>query len=652
MKRCFSCFKVYDDYINVCPFCGKKEIKEAAEPIYISPGKILGNRYIIGETIGAGGFGIIYKAWDSKLECVVAIKEFFANRLVTRAPGSFEVICNTKSKEEFLYRKERFLAEARTMSRFVNHKNIVNVFEFFEQNNTAYIVMELLNGMALNEYLRMHRKIGIDLAIFIVNEVGNALKAMHEKGIIHRDVAPDNIFICQGKELKVKLLDLGAAKLKDSTDDVIDIILKPGYSPYEQYNNSRNIGPWTDVYALAASMYVMLTGIKPDESTNRKMEDIVIAPNGLDKSIPINLSNAIMKAMAVDRHMRFKDVGDFLSAINGNKKVITLAKERRLRKIKRFAGMCVAIVVVAIMTLFINSKYEKKKEVKELKKAEIDVWFSVEEGSNEEMAMKAVFEDFHSKYPKVTIKYEAIPEKEYCEKIEEAAEKHKLPDIFESTGLSDDVLQYARNVKNVINSPQAKESTFLKNYNNLKKVPLGINVPLAYVITNGAEFIEYDELYFSNLDDFGKNIDIAIDNNYKAMIEKNVGKYDWSDKEDFLNDDENKVAVLLSSTIEMDDIKKTIPNYEKAYVCYKSDHIFCDFTYEWSLGIGNKNEIMAADRLLSWMLGNVYQNTLMISRCNDGQLPVNDVTFKEKIKDSNLSALLSVYKKFEFETEE
>ncbi|MBQ5474525.1 MAG: serine/threonine protein kinase, partial [Lachnospiraceae bacterium] len=164
---------------------------------------------------------------------------------------------------EFSYRKERFLAEARPMAKFGDHRSIPNVFEFFEENNTAYIVMECLTGVPLNEYAKQNNNnIDPDFAIMIANEVGNALKSLHAEKIIHRDVAPDNIFICSGKELKIKLMDLGAAKLTDATDDVIDIILKPGYSPPEQYNNEKNIGPWTDIYALGATLYAMITGIK------------------------------------------------------------------------------------------------------------------------------------------------------------------------------------------------------------------------------------------------------------------------------------------------------------------------------------------------------------------------------------------------------
>ena len=225
--------------------------------------------------------------------------------------------------------RERFLAEARNMAKFGAHRSIPNVFEFFEENGTAYIVMEFLSGMALNNYMtQAGGRIDIDFAVMIAGEVANALKSLHEQHIIHRDVAPDNIFICEGKDLKIKLMDLGAAKLADTSDDVIDIILKPGYSPAEQYDNTNNIGPWTDIYALGATLYMMVTGIKPDEATNRKINDQVVPPIAVNPLVSENLNNTIMRAMAVEPHLRFQTVDDFLAALNGEKKVISLEEER------------------------------------------------------------------------------------------------------------------------------------------------------------------------------------------------------------------------------------------------------------------------------------------------------------------------------------
>ena len=653
MKRCFACFKEYEEAFQVCPHCGGVEITKPKEPIHLAPGTILANRYILGQAVGSGGFGIVYSAWDLKLETIVAVKEFFVSRLVTRAEGLKNLIITKKSMEEFEYRKERFLAEARNMAKFGSHRSIPNVFEFFEENNTAYIVMELLRGVALNDYLNQSGgKIDIDFALMIANEVGNALKSLHEQNIVHRDVAPDNIYICSGKEIKIKLMDLGAAKLADSTDDVIDIILKPGYSPTEQYDNSKNIGPWTDIYALGASLYVMLTGVKPDESTNRKINDEVVPPHLLNPLVSENLSNAIMKAMAIEKHMRFKTVQEFLSAINGERKIIPLAKEKKRRSLKRFIGIAVACLVLLIGSFFVYDTYLNKQEEQFLDTADIVVWFSVADGSSEEDAMLAIKADFEQKYEGVTVEVVAIPESEYEDRIREAAKQGKLPTLFESSGLPEDIIEQATDLDNVLSSDQFKNAMFLSQYNdfyrNKKQMPLAIEVPIAYVVTSGASCIDYSDKYFEDIDDFNAS-NIAYDDRYLGLLQTNFDLADFCEREEFLNNSENTSPVMLSSTMALNEIRTTLTNYEKTYVYYDSDEIYCRYIYEWSIGDGEEAEIEAAERLLSWMLGNVYQSYLMISECNDGQIPVNAICFESKIQSKYLAAISDIHQKFVFE---
>ena len=657
MKRCYSCFEEYNDSFELCPHCGQISNNKPIEPIQLVPGTVLANRYVIGYAVGSGGFGIVYKALDTKYDTVVAVKEFYVGRLVTRAEGQKNVIVSKKAQTEYDYRKERFLAEARTMAKFGSHRSIPNVFEFFEENNTAYIVMELLNGVALNEY--QHQKdsaLDVDFAIMIANEVGNALLSLHEQNIIHRDVAPDNIFICSGKELRVKLMDLGAAKLADSTDNVIDIILKPGYSPTEQYDNSKNIGPWTDIYALGATLYYMVTNIKPDESTNRKINDEVVPPHLINPLVSENLSNAIMKALAVEKHMRFKNVAEFLAAINGERKVITIKKEKRRRNIRRFtaiASCCIAVVVGAVVGFGVYNNMISKEL---LNPADISVWFSVEEGSSEEKAMEVVKENFESTFTNVKVELKAIPASDYEAELEKAANEGELPTLFESTGVSAQILSKAQDLDKVIGSEQFKEALFLDKYNNYydnkKQVPLAIEVPVAYVITKGNTSIDYSDKYFGNLSDFGDDVIISGDERYSDMLERNFSDYSFSSSQEFFNSEGNTSPVLISSTMMQSEIKNKL-NYSHSCVYYDSDNIYCDFTYEWSIGGGTNSETAAAEKLLSWMLGNVYQQNLMIGYCSDGQIPVNPNGFFAKIDSKkDYAPMKDIYNKFDFVKED
>ena len=652
MKRCYSCFKEYDDILNVCPHCGQPAITKPIEPVHLVPGTVLADRYILGLAVGSGGFGVVYKAWDSKLEIIVAVKEFFVSRLVTRAEGLPDLIVSKKSQEEFTYRKERFLAEARDMAKFRDHRSIPNVIEYFEENNTAYIVMELLQGVALNQYMREHPGgIGTDFAIMIANEVGNALNTLHKAKIIHRDVAPDNIYVCSGKELKIKLMDLGAAKLTDATDDVVDIILKPGYSPVEQYEKGADIGPWSDIYALGATLYAMLTGIKPEESTNRMIEDKLLSPREIDPEIPENLSNAVMKAMALDKHMRFRNVKEFLDAINGSRKVIPLNKERKRRKARRALGIVAAIAAVLAIAGLGVYEYTQKIKEQELEPAEISVWFSVEEGSSEENAMAKIRDDFEEKYPDVKIELTAIPAAEYKETLEEALEEGEMPTLFESSGIGGNILDDALPLDSILETPQFQNCLFFEGYSSAypahKKIPLAIEVPMAFIITNGPKFIDYDKNYFSGTGDFGPDAVIVYDPAWSEVVSWNVSLEGLSeDTSGFFNKTENTASVMLGSSMEINKVRREVTNFDKKYVYFDAERIECKYIYEWSIGKGEEAEVAAAERLLSWMLGNAYQTSLMITDCNDGQIPVNSICFEEKVKTRMLQPIKEIYTQF------
>ena len=671
MNRCYSCFKEYEEEYDVCPFCGTVKNDQPQEPIYLVPGTVLSNRYIIGEFVGAGGFGVIYKAWDKTLEIVVAVKEFYTSRLMTRAQGNKEVIINKKEeiKQEYEYRKQRFLAEARNMAKFSNHRSIPNVFEYFEENGTAYIVMELLNGQGLNEYLRQsEEKVDRDFAIHVINEVGKALISLHEKGIIHRDVAPDNIYICSDKELKIKLLDLGAASLQDSTDAAIDKILKPGYSPVEQYNDSQNIGAWTDVYALGATLYVMLTGIKPDESTNRKISDTLVPPHELDNSIPENLSNAVMKAMSVDKLLRFKKVEDFLKAINGEKKVMSLAKERKRLKYRRFTGVMTALLAIAAVVVVVVGIYTSKESLEALNDATIKMWYLNENGSQEGAAIDEIISDFNDYYPNVKIeKIEFTDRAVYEEAIKAADSSKTLPALFESTGIYSGRLTTAADVQDILESEQAGECLFLDDYNNVyksgkKKIPLAIGVPVAYVVTNGKYKVDKG-LAANAFSEFFKSENeqlISKDERYTSLLADNDFLVPGNnDKETFLNPGDLKgTAVMYSSTEECNEVEDSL-NRRCEWTCVfpNTQKINCYYAYEWSVGSGSEDELAAAKKLLCWMLGANYQSKLMIENENTGTfIPVNKTCFEnmcinEESAKIKFRQIGEIYSKFEITQE-
>ena len=655
MRICKNCFKELSSNYNNCPHCGEPYTEEPLEPIHLKPGTRLANRYIIGLAEGSGGFGIIYRAWDARLNSIVAIKEFFSGRLMTRTPGSEQVIVNRKTRQEYDYRLTRFLAEAKNMAKFSSHRSIPNVFEFFKANGTAYIVMELLTGMPLNEYLRQHNgKLNQNFALFITNEIGQALCSLHEQGIIHRDVAPDNIFITDDPAPRIKLLDLGAAKLADGSEDASDIILKPGYSPPEQYDRSQKPGARNDIYALGATLYVLLTGVKPEESTNRRIKDRVIPPAILNRSVSENLSNAVMKAMALDKHLRFSNVNEFLKAINGDKKVITLEKEKKRRKRKRISGIAVACVILAVASVFVYRAYHMKRLEKQLDPAKIEVWYAADANSSESLAMENVKKDFASVYPEVELFLVRIDPEEYEQKMAEAAKNEKLPALFESTGLQDSVLDKAANADAVLLSEQADSCSLLKQYDQYytdhKRVPLGFEAPVAFVVTQGESAVDFYGDTFTDLSELSADTSIAVDSRADKLIEKNFSEAtELEFDENSFPGTRNNCAVLLSSTLHIQNVKRNHLSGYTWHCAYPEDKLICSYTYEWSLGDTQGSKKAAAERLLSWMLGNVYQNDLMIRYAQDGQLPLNDACLAEKCKNTpELQGLDTTADKIEF----
>ena len=659
MIRCLSCFNEYDG-TGPCPVCGKSEVNQI-EPMDLMPGSVLSGRYVIGESVGTGGFGIIYKAYDLKLETVIAVKEYYPRRIVTRAAGTKEIIVSGKGREEFEYRKKRFLAEARNMAKLGDHKNIPNVFEYFEENNTAYIVMEFLEGMTLSEMLKSPDYVpDPDFAIYIANEVGNALKALHKFGILHRDVAPDNIFICSDAELKVKLLDLGAARLADDDDDVIDIVLKPGYSPVEQYiddkKSRKGIDERADIYALGATLYNLLTGVKPDESSNRKKSDEVLPPNQINPAIDTNLSNAVMKAMAIEKHLRFNSVGDFLSAINGNRKVVELKVERRNRKIKQICMIAAALLVVLGAAIVLNSYYSSKREKTFLPDSEISVWYISDGTDGKKEAMEFIVSDFTKAFPNVKIDLTAYPEADYYKALDTAAANNSLPNLFESSNASQDVMSKTNKLNRVLSSDQAADCLFLDQYKNYYKVrnkmPMAIEAPLACIIVNGKTKVSYDKNTFSSLNDFNASA-ISLDESVKLLADNNFDYDSYVSMDKFMDNKANSSAVLVTSTMRINEIRSKLTSYKKAFVYPDLASVQCRFIYEWSICSSDKAKTVTSERLLSWMLGNVYQSALMINMSGKGEIPINKTAYATRINSDYYAGMSGEgFRRFVFKAEE
>ena len=310
---------------NVCPHCGYIEGTGVEEAIHMQPGTNLRNRYTVGRVLGFGGFGVTYIGYDSILDQRVAIKEYLPSEFSTRVPGQSQVLVFDGDKsEQFRDGLKKFVEEARHLAKFQNEPGIVRIYDAFEENDTAYIVMEYLEGETLTSYLAKHGTIDEDTAVQMLTPIMESLKVVHAEGMLHRDIAPDNIFLTTDGE--VRLIDFGASRYATTSHSrSLTVIIKPGFSPEEQYRSRGDQGPHTDVYALGATLYKMMTGVTPPDAMERraqyenKNKDILVEPHKLNRNISDVREVALLNALNVRIEDRTPDVETFMQELNAEK---------------------------------------------------------------------------------------------------------------------------------------------------------------------------------------------------------------------------------------------------------------------------------------------------------------------------------------------
>ena len=304
-------------------------------------------RYTIEGVLGQGGFGITYLGIDELHEKKVAIKEFFPQGIVTRNIEYQDTVTVTfvGEKDNYEKGKERFLKEARTMAKFSKDEGIVKALDFFEINNTAYIVMEYLEGITLKQYLRENKRIAPEDLIELLVPLIESLDEIHSQGMIHRDISPDNIMVLP--DGRIKLMDFGAARdYTEFGEKSLSIVLKPGYAPPEQYQTHGVQGPWTDIYALCATMYKCITGENPPDAIERVMDDSLKKISEFGIAIPPQEEAAIIKGMSVSAKDRYQDIKDFCEDLYGGYEE-TSVSENKESEIKIETGSEIKVTEIA-----------------------------------------------------------------------------------------------------------------------------------------------------------------------------------------------------------------------------------------------------------------------------------------------------------------
>jgi serine/threonine protein kinase len=604
--------KEYDEKLECCPECGFVRGTPPKEIYHLHPEVILADRYEVGTVVAYGGFGILYRAWDKKLEVMVAVKEYFPSSYVNRNPGEKEIFIYTSKKQgEFQEGLQGFLEEARNTAKFSSHPNIVNVYDYFKENGTAYMIMEFMDGVTLKQHTKdQGGKLPWKEAVDIITGICNDLQVVHQAGILHRDISPDNIMLCS--DGSIKLFDFGAARFSDEDKDVTrTIILKIGFAPPEQYRAKSKQGPWTDVYALGATLYRTITGQLPDESVNRQeailkeKKDTLIRPREYDPDIPEYLDIAICRAMAIQPELRFKDVLQLKDALLNKKQYVEVEKELKRRRQRRKVGMAALGVMIAGGIGGCLYYYQTRQNAAELHGAEITIWKSVadtEDIDNQKQILESMTADFQTDYPEVSLNIVCIPKEDYLEKLRQAAENGDFPTLYESAG-TDGLAEREDELGSVLDMLNMEDYVGLKPENigtDVRELPLGIQWPVIYVNS----LLQEEKP--------------AAENNETSFLA-------------------GKSRFMVADTGNYEEVQEQLPGIYSVNEL-NTDHIAVRYDQLWSVDSqADTRDRDAAKRLLYYFLSETNQDILHIQ--NTCSLPLNK---------SEMSAYLEINQEFSF----
>ena len=358
-RLCINCMKEKPDDQDICPWCHFDRKSYVPDSTVLQPGEVLDGKYLIGRVLGRGGFGITYIAMNMALERVVAIKELFIRSYMQRDSAYSGNVVTTDSSDYdrniCQVNREKFEKEAKILASLDDLPGIVKVYDLFCENDTLYMVMEYLKGKDLRNYTaEMGGKIDPQWVLEKLYSVMDSLEKLHGLGIIHRDISPDNIMVLDDGTLK--LLDFGGAKIQSSTKSSSMVVKKIGYTPIEQYQAGKNQGAWTDVYALAATIYYCICGKAPEESIIRVENDEIELPTKLGAGISQGQEQVLMKALSVKRQERYQSMKEFREALQNAEKysapdILEKEKETTTSSVPAKPGFNRKAAAIAVLVL-------------------------------------------------------------------------------------------------------------------------------------------------------------------------------------------------------------------------------------------------------------------------------------------------------------
>lgn len=311
---CYNCMEqIHSDR---CPYCGFHSSSYVPFPTTLPPETVLRKTYLLGRVLGKGGFGVTYIGLDMAHGRKVAIKEFFPSTAATRDTARTSAVQPMPEMRAIYDRGVRkFYDEASVLLQLAGIPAIAQVYDFFYENETAYIVMEYIQGATIDQIVKNQGPLELDLVLTIYYPILRALDAIHQRGILHRDVSPCNIIL--DNRCNARLIDFGASRAYSSemsTD--MSVFLKNGFAPIEQYTRTGRHGPWEDIYALSASMYYTLTGKVPPAATDRMVFDTLKPISSFGVEIPDRLEQIILHGMAVRSSDRYHSAAQMCADID------------------------------------------------------------------------------------------------------------------------------------------------------------------------------------------------------------------------------------------------------------------------------------------------------------------------------------------------
>ena len=316
----------------------------------------LNGRYRVCRSLGQGGFGITYLAEDELLGQKIVIKEYFPAAFARRAEDGSIRIMEETDRAAFTEGRNRFLREARILTSLLDVPGVVKAWNYFQENQTAYLVMEYVQGISLRSWLEQNGEVpSFDEALEMLRPVVLALANIHKKGLLHRDITPDNLMV--GANGTVKLLDFGSARsyLREKDSEMTQtVLLKSGYAPPEQYDGKSVQGPWTDIYALSATLYEMITGCMPEDALQRQIRDELLGPSVYGAKItPEQEEHLLKRGLALDERERYTSVREFSSDFYPEEKLREVRYGRSGWRIAAISGGVLAAGLLLTSGLYV-----------------------------------------------------------------------------------------------------------------------------------------------------------------------------------------------------------------------------------------------------------------------------------------------------------